>query len=85
MSNTQVQYLQKQIARKDAQIATLMQAFENVLMENELMGSIACAFAWDLQTKLGNPERWDLDEITLSEVEIFCLARWEAAVKAVGG
>lgn len=74
--NSREQYLKKQNERLEAQVLVLTKAFENLYVENELTGSFACAFAWDLATvtKEGaySPTRYALD-------------MWDEAVKAVGG
>lgn len=85
MSHTQVQYLKKQVERKDAQIRVLMDAFESLYSENEFLASVACGFAWDLQAQVNNREHWDIDEITLGEIERKCSDRWDEAVAAVKG
>jgi hypothetical protein len=46
--NSQVQYLQKQIQRRDAQVRLLLGALDELTVQAELAESVACAFAWDL-------------------------------------
>ena len=72
--NTREQYLQKQVARQQAQIETLMAAFKGVLVENEVLASVACAFAWDL----GAGFRGGTMHETMLDL-------WDEAVTAVGG
>lgn len=69
MSSQQVQYLQKQIQRRDAQIQVLLMALDGCEREKELSESVACAFAWDLAGNFDDtPEK--------------SLRRWEEALKA---
>ena len=56
MSHTQVQYLKKQIERRDGQIHVLMTAFENLAAENEYLASVACGFAWDLAETMSDSD-----------------------------
>lgn len=46
--NVQVQFLQKQIQRRDAQIQVLLMALDGCEKQLEAAESLACAFAWDL-------------------------------------
>ena len=75
MSSQQVQYLSRQIARRDAQIRVLLAALEGVEMEKDLVVSVACAFAFDAV-------RMASDEYG-GDVEL--MRTWDEAVKAVGG
>ena len=52
MSSQQVQYLQKQIQRRDAQIRVLLSALDGLEAERDASQSIACAFAWDLSNEI---------------------------------
>lgn len=91
--NSREQYLKKQVERKDAQISVLVRAFENLTVENELLGSIACAFAWDLVTEMnrgGGVCNTASDQNWFGRYDPrFCtpnmIAEWDEAVKAVGG
>lgn len=76
--NTREQYLQKQNERLANQNAVLLRAFENLMTENEVLGSIACAFAWDLVAS-ANYSRMGCDVVDLA------ISDWDEAVKAVGG
>ena len=72
MSSQQVQYLQKQIQRRDAQIRVLLSALDGLEAERDASQSIACAFAWDLAGNFDDtPEK--------------SLRRWEEALKAAEG
>ena len=77
MSGTQVQYLAKQNRRLEAQVRTLLAAFEGLSQENEVMASVACAFAWDL--------RVCMDDRQYEDAPYGALDKWDEAVKAVGG
>jgi chromosome segregation ATPase len=80
--NSQVQYLQKQIQRRDAQVRLLLGALDELTVQAELAGSVACAFAWDLAA--------EEDGYTTLSTEVIrvCELRWsealEAAEKAAG-
>lgn len=78
--NSREQILKKQVERKDAQIAVLMQAFDNLIVENEVLGSIACAFAWDLADTLSDSFDDPIDPLSKAMI-----MEWDEAVKAVGG
>ena len=79
MSGTQVQYLSRQVARKDAQIRVLLAALEGAEMEKDLVASVACAFAFDFQAT--EEARYGGDHSSSR----IALDMWDEAVKAVGG
>ena len=77
--NSQVQYLQKQIQRRDAQIQVLLMALDGCEREKELSESVACAFAWDLAAE-------EEGYTTLStEVLRLCGVRWDDALESTRG
>ena len=78
MSGSQVQYLAKRCARLEAQVELLLRSFDGISTENEVLTSIACAFAWDLVTTHGH--HWVGHEVAKTQI-----ACWDEAVKAVGG
>ena len=71
------QLLQKRVAYLEALMMVLDRAIDDI----ERAESVACAFAWDLQIKLLNREGFDLDEITLYEVEMEMRNGWGEASK----
>jgi peroxiredoxin family protein len=69
--NSQVQYLQKQIQRRDAQIQALIAVLQDVERETQTLESVACAFAWDLA-------KYQEDRDTADSLGI----DWDEALKA---
>ena len=65
MSSQQVQFLQRQVERKNAQIQVLLMALDGCEREKELSESVACAFAWDLVTTLRH--HWVGDEVAVTQ------------------
>lgn len=74
--NTREQALQKRVTFLEAQNTALMMVLDRAIQDIEVAESVACAFAWDLQIKLLNREGFDLDEITLYEVEMEMRNGW---------
>lgn len=75
MSSQQVQFLQRQVERKNAQIQVLLAALDGCDREKELSESVACAFAWDLVTT--HRFHWVGDEV--SGTQALC---WSKALDA---
>jgi hypothetical protein len=63
------QALRKRVAYLEARSNALMMVLDRAIDDIERAESVACAFAWDLQFKILNRENFDLDEITLHEIE----------------
>ena len=81
--NSQVQYLQKQIQRRDAQIQVLLMALDGCEREKDLSESVACAFAWDLQVSCSgdyyaDPVAWQAEAAWVESLESARVAREEA-------
>lgn len=87
--NVQVQFLQKQIARRDAQIQMLLMALDGCERQLEAAESLACAFAWDLSNNI-NAQRGAADNFysdpaynaavaAVDGIEEDVLSMWEAA------
>ena len=90
--NSQVQYLQKQIQRRDAQIQVLLMALDGCEREKDLSESVACAFAWDLVNEIDSTRAaadsfysdpaYNACVSAADEIEESIIEGWNAALKA---
>lgn len=87
-----MQYLQKQLQRRDAQIQVLLAALDGCELEKELSESVACAFAWDLSNEI-DVTRASADSLysdpaynacvsAADDLEESAIERWEEALEA---
>jgi hypothetical protein len=79
--NAREQLLKKRVESLEGQLEASLELLGRVLGENEYLASVACAFAWDLQIVLNNPQRFDRDEISLGAVEYDVTHAWASAVE----
>ena len=81
--NSREQILAKRVAALEARLQASMVVIDHLIKDLELTESVGAAFAWDLGRKTENREKYDLDEVTLGEIDNFCLNQWDEAVAAL--
>lgn len=58
--NSREQALQRRVAYLEAQNAALMMVLDRAIQDIEAAESVACAFAWDVQTRCGTGDAREL-------------------------
>lgn len=81
--NSREQILAKRVAALEARLQASMVVIDHLIKDLEFTESVGAAFAFEAGQKLANPENYDLDDITLSEVRTRLYDRWDEAVKAL--